>query len=101
MSYSADGAPESASKKLAMFADNPVAEIRVIRESIMPDAAEKASAAVESPKKKRKVVSDESRPERKRSRPRWMLRRQRRKPIRPGSKRSSRVVFWFAPIFIF
>ena len=51
VSYSADGASESesASKKSATFGNNPVAEIRVIRESTMPDAAEEASAAVESP----------------------------------------------------
>ena len=34
-------------------------EVREFRESTMPNAAEEASDTVESPKKKRKVVSDE------------------------------------------
>ena len=59
MSYSADGASESASKKSAKFHDNHMGEVREIRESTLPDAAEEASAAMESPKKKSKVVSDE------------------------------------------
>ena len=57
VSNSAHGAPESASKKSATFGDNPIAEVRLVLESTKTDAAEEASAAVESPKRKRKVVS--------------------------------------------
>ena len=56
MSESADGASESASKKSA----NHLAEECLSHESTMPDAEEEASVrsdVVESPKKKRKVVS--------------------------------------------
>ena len=57
VSYSADGASESASKKSAKFDDNHIEEVREFRESTMPDATEEASDDVESPKKKRKVNS--------------------------------------------
>ena len=74
VSDSADGQSESASKKSAKLDDNHLEEVLLFPESTMPDAAEEASAAVESPKKKRKVVSDwsssASRPKRQRSRPR-------------------------------
>ena len=59
VSDSADGASESASKKSAKFDDNHIAEERLFHESTMPGAEEEASDAVESPKKKRKVVSEE------------------------------------------
>ena len=61
----ADGASESVSKKSAKFDDNHIEEPVLFRESTMPDAAEEASAAVESSKKKRKVVSNESEKQRK------------------------------------
>ena len=96
VSNSANGATKSASKKSAKFDDDAVAEVRLFSKSTMPDAAEEASAAVESPKKKRKDVSDESEQQRKqaerqRSRPRRMPRRQRRQPRRPERKQRGRL----------
>ena len=64
-SYSANGASESASKKLATFCDDPVAEVRRYHIANTTDAAEEASAAVESPTKKSKVVGEESEQQRK------------------------------------
>ena len=55
MSDLADGAPESASKK-AKFGN---AEIREFEKATKSDAEEEESDDLESPKKKRKVVSEE------------------------------------------
>ena len=59
MSDSADGASESASKKSAKFNKNPVAEECLFHQSTVQIAAEEASAAEESPKKRHKVVSED------------------------------------------
>ena len=56
VSDSADAASESASKKSAKFC---VTEIRELDKATKSDAEEEESDAVDSPKNKRKVVSEE------------------------------------------
>ena len=59
VSDSADGASESASKKSAKFGVTEIREFDKATESDAEEAQEEESDAVESPKKKRKVVSEE------------------------------------------
>ena len=85
------GSPNQHLRGWQKFGDDPIAEVLLHHTPNKTDAEKEASAAVESPTKKHKVVIDKPEQQRKqtkrqRSRPKKMLRRQRRKPRRPGRK---------------